>query len=163
MPFSRIRLSRLIRTSAPGAVLWIRFYVGAVFLCEGILKFLRPASLGTGRFATAGIPAPGSFAALDGVLEIGCGVLILVGLFTRLAAVPMVVDMIGALVITKLPILWGHAPLFKGESGWWDFAHEARLDVAQLCGSVFLLLVGAGRYSLDTRLDLALTEPAASR
>nr|WP_308122074.1 DoxX family protein [Streptomyces sp. TRM70350] len=104
--------------------------------------------LGTGRFC---IPAPGFFGPVDGVFEIVCGALILAGLATRLAAVPMVVNMLGALLITKLPILWGDAPLFEGESGWWDFIHESRTNLAQLCGSVFLLLVGAGAWSLDAR------------
>lgn len=70
----------------------------------------------------------------------------------RLAAIPMIVDMIGALLITKLPILWGTAALFTGKSGWWDFVHESRVDLAQLCGSVFLLIVGAGAYSADAAL-----------
>ncbi|UQA97546.1 hypothetical protein [Streptomyces halobius] len=78
--------------------------------------------------------------------------LLLAGLLTRLAAVPMVVNMLGALLITKLPILWGDTPLSTGKSGWWDFAHESRTDLAQLCGSLFLLIVGAGAYSLDVRL-----------
>lgn len=81
--------------------------------------------------------------------------MILVGLLTRIAAVPMTVDMLGALLITKLPILWGHATLFRGEHGWWDFLHESRLDLAQLCGSLFLLIVGAGTYSVDARLSTA--------
>ncbi|MFJ5530467.1 DoxX family protein [Streptomyces sp. NPDC093261] len=160
MTQARTWLSRLTYTSAPGAVLWIRFYVGAIFLSEGILKFVRPAALGIGRFDKVGIPAPAFFAAFDGVFEIGCGLLILAGLLTRVAAVPMVIDMICALAITKLPLLWGHVALFKGESGWWDFAHESRVEVAQLCGSVFLLLVGAGRYSLDARLHHNLTAEA---
>jgi uncharacterized membrane protein YphA (DoxX/SURF4 family) len=62
-----------------------------------------------------------------------------------------------ALVLTKLPILWGHAALFAGEHGWWSFVHESRVDVAQLFGSVFLLIVGAGAYSLDARLSRAAT------
>ncbi|MFF4764119.1 DoxX family protein [Streptomyces sp. NPDC001292] len=70
---ARTWLSRLMYTSAPGAVLWIRFYVGAIFLSEGILKFVRTASLGTGRFDKVGIPAPAFFATLDGIFEIGCG------------------------------------------------------------------------------------------
>ncbi|MGW0732021.1 DoxX family protein [Streptomyces sp. NPDC002851] len=144
--------SRPAATSAPSAVVLIRLYVGAVFLFEGIQKFLYPDELGTGRFDKAGIPAPGFFAPLDGVFEIVCGLLLLAGLFTRLAAVPMIVNMLGALLITKLPILWGEAPLFEGESGWWDFIHESRTDLAQLCGSLFLFLVGAGAYSLDARL-----------
>jgi uncharacterized membrane protein YphA (DoxX/SURF4 family) len=152
MSWNSSRLSWLTDPSAPGAVILIRLYVGAVFLAEGILKFLRPEALGTGRFDKAGIPAPGFFAPLDGAFEIGCGVLILVGLFTRLAVAPMIINMLGALLITKLPILWGDAPLFRAESGWWDFIHEARTDIAQLCGSLFLLIVGGGTYSLDARL-----------
>jgi putative oxidoreductase len=152
MPTSTNPLTRLIATDAPAAVVLIRFYVGAVFLSEGIQKFVYPHQLGTGRFDKAGIPAPALFANLDGVFEIVCGSLILVGLLTRIAAIPMIVNMIGALLITKLPILWGNAALFPHESGWWSFAHEARVDVAQLCGSIFLLIVGAGVWSLDARL-----------
>lgn len=144
--------TRLTVTSAPAAVVLIRFYVGAVFLFEGIQKFLYPDRLGTGRFDKAGIPVPDFFAPLDGVFEIACGVLILAGLLTRLAVIPMIVNMTGALLITKLPILWGDAPLFTKAAGWWDFVHESRTDLAQLCGSVFLLLVGAGAWSIDARL-----------
>ena len=88
---------------------------------------------------------------LDGVFEIGCGALILVGLFTRLAVLPMIVDMIGALTTTKFPLLWGSAGLYPGEHGLWDFLHESRLEWAMLCGSLFLLLTGAGRLSFDAR------------
>ena len=67
----------------------------------------------------------------------------------------MIVDMLGALGITKVPLLWGHAPLYPKEGGLWDFFHEGRLEVAMLCGSVFLLVVGAGTYSLDARMNRA--------
>ena len=148
-----ISLAQLTATRASGAVVLIRLYVGLIFLGEGVLKFLRPDALGPGRFDKAGIPASTFFAYFDGVFEIGCGVLILAGLLTRLAAVPMIIDMIGALAITKLPILWGNAPLYPKEGGFWDFFHEGRLEVAMLCGSVFLLIVGAGAYSLDRRMN----------
>jgi putative oxidoreductase len=153
MSHREISLAQLTATRASGAVVLIRLYVGLIFLGEGVLKFLRPDALGPGRFDKAGIPASTFFAYFDGVFEIGCGVLILVGLLTRLAAVPMIVDMIGALAITKLPILWGNAPLYPKEGGFWDFFHEGRLEVAMLCGSVFLLIVGAGAYSLDRRMN----------
>ncbi|WP_433563010.1 DoxX family protein [Nocardia sp. CA-151230] len=162
MSDNRTWQARLTATSAPAAVIWIRIYVGVVFLTEGILKFTRPDALGAGRFDKAGIPAPGFFAPVDGVFEIVCGALILAGLVTRVAVVPMIVDMVGALLITKLPIVWGDAPLFARESGFGDFLHEARLDFAQLCGSVFLLLVGAGAWSVDARLTAA-TRAAASQ
>jgi len=138
-------------------VVLIRLYVGLVFVGEGVLKFLRPETLGPGRFEKSGIPASTLLAYLDGIFEIGCGVLILFGLLTRLATLPMIVDMVGALTITKLPLLWGDAPLYPKEGGFWDFFHEGRLEVAMLCGSVFLLIVGAGGYSLDNRLNRATT------
>ena len=148
-------LTQSTATRASGAVVLIRLYLGLIFAGEGILKFLRPDALGPGRFIKAGIPAGTFFAYLDGVFEIACGLLILVGLFTRLATLPMIVDMLGALGITKVPLLWGHAPLYPKEGGLWDFFHEGRLEVAMLCGSIFLLIVGAGAYSLDARMNRA--------
>jgi len=148
-------LNQLTATRASGAVVLIRLYVGLIFAGEGILKFVRPDALGPGRFIKAGIPAGSFFAYLDGVFEIGCGLLILAGLFTRLATLPMIVDMLGALGITKVPLLWGDAPLYPKEGGFWDFFHEGRLEVAMLCGSVFLLVVGAGTFSLDARMNRA--------
>jgi len=152
-------LTQFTATRASGAVVLIRLYVGLIFVGEGALKFLRPDQLGPGRFDKAGIPAGTLFAYLDGVFEIGCGLLILAGLLTRLAAIPMIVDMIGALTITKVPILWGDAPLYPKEGGFWDFFHEGRLEVAMLCGSVFLLVVGAGVWSLDARMNHPETAP----
>ena len=146
-------LNQLTATRTSGAVVLIRLYVGVIFAGEGALKFLRPDTLGPGRFIKSGIPAGTFFAYLDGVVEIGCGLLILAGLFTRLATLPMIVDMLGALGITKVPLLWGHAPLYPKEGGFWDFFHEGRLEVAMLSGSVFLLIVGAGAYSFDAGMN----------
>jgi putative oxidoreductase len=146
-------LNQFTGTRAPSAVVLIRLYVGLIFAGEGVLKFVRPDALGPGRFIKAGIPGGTFLAYLDGVFEIGCGVLILAGLFTKLATLPMIVDMLGALGITKVPLLWGHAPLYPKEGGFWDFFHEGRLEVAMLCGSVFLLIVGAGAYSFDARMN----------
>jgi uncharacterized membrane protein YphA (DoxX/SURF4 family) len=134
-----------------GAILLIRLYVGAIFVIEGVLKFVRPDALGPGRFAKIGLPVSDFLANLDGVAEIGCGLLILVGLCTKLATLPMIADMLGAILLTKVPLLWGNAALYPKESGIWDFLHEARLEVAMLCGCIFLLIVGAGAYSLDAR------------
>ncbi|MEH3141805.1 MAG: DoxX family protein [Mycobacterium kyogaense] len=129
----------------------IRLYVGLIFAGEGVLKFLRPDALGPGRFDKAGIPLPAALAYADGVVEIVCGAGILAGLMVRLAVIPMIVDMIGALTITKVPLLWRDAPLYPSEGGVWDFFHEGRLEIAMLCGSIFLLIVGAGSVSLDAR------------
>ncbi len=89
-----------------------------------------------------------------GVFEIGCGCLIILGLLTRLAAIPMIINMIVAIASTKIPMLLGHAywifSLPKLEHyGFWTMAHEARVDFAMLFGAIFLLIVGAGSISLD--------------
>jgi len=122
----------------------VRLIVGCVFLSEGIQKFLFSDSLGLGRFIRIGIPAPEVMAPFVGVVEIVSGVLVLVGLFTQLASIPLIIDMLVAISTTKIPILL--------EKGFWAMAHEARTDWSMLLGSVFLLLVGAGRWSLDALL-----------
>ena len=138
-------------TSTSAAIVVIRLYVGLIFAGEGLLKFTRPETLGTGRFAKVGIPDAALLAYFDGTLEIACGALILVGLYTKRAVIPMIVDMVGALALTKVPLLWGGAALYPAERGLLDFFHEGRLEIAMLCGSVFLFVAGAGTLSLDAR------------
>ena len=137
-------VNRIAAPDASAAVILIRLAVGAVFLSEGIQKFLFPAELGVGRFMRIGIPAPEIMAPFDGAFEIVCGVMLLVGLLTRLAAIPMIINMLVAISTTKIPILV--------KSGFWAMAHEARTDWAMLLGSLFLLIVGSGPWSLDARL-----------
>src|SRR6266581_933942 len=147
-------LQRILASGAPAAVLLIRLVVGAVFLSEGIQKFLFPNDLGAGRFIKIGIPAPQIMAPFVGVIEIVCGGLIIIGLLTRLAAVPLIIDISVAIISTKIPILLGHGfwrfSLSKLPAyGFWSMAHEARADFAMLLGSLFLLIVGAGAWSMD--------------
>jgi uncharacterized membrane protein YphA (DoxX/SURF4 family) len=134
---------RLLATNAPAAVILVRLIVGAVFLSEGIQKFLYPDALGVGRFTKIGIPAPEVMAPFVGVCEGACGVLFLLGLLTRLAAVTMTTNMLVAISTTKVPLLL--------HDGFWKMAHEARTDWAMLLGSIFLLVVGAGSWSLDAK------------
>jgi uncharacterized membrane protein YphA (DoxX/SURF4 family) len=135
---------KLLATDAPAAVVLVRLVVGAVFLSEGIQKFVYPDALGVGRFAKIGIPAPEIMAPFVGVCEIVCGALFLLGLLTRFAAVAMMIDMLVAISTTKVPLLL--------KDGFWAMAHEARTDWAMLLGSLFLLIVGAGSLSLDAKL-----------
>jgi len=135
----------------------IRLLVGWVFLIEGILKFLLPDELGVGRFTSIGIPAPQLMAPSDGVVEIVCGALVLAGLFTRWAAIPLLIDISVAIVSTKIPIWLGrgfwHFTLPKLKHyGFLSMLHEARTDFSMLLGLVFLILVGAGAWSLDAKL-----------
>jgi len=137
--------SRIAATNAPGAVVLVRLLVGGVFLSEGVQKFLYPATLGVGRFVRIGIPAASLAAPFVGVVEVVCGLLLLAGLLTRLGAILLVVDMLVAIGTTKVPVLL--------ERGFWAMAHEARTDYAMLLGSLFLLVVGAGPWSVDARLS----------
>ena len=123
------------------AIILVRIIVGTVFLFEGMQKFIFPAALGIGRFMKIGIPAPEVMAPFVGVIEIVCGLMVLFGLYTRLAALPLVIDMLVAIATTKIPILM--------EKGFWAMAHEARVDWSMILGSVFLLIAGSGRWSLD--------------
>jgi putative oxidoreductase len=132
-----------LATDAPRAVLFVRLMVGGVFLAEGVQKFLFPALLGVGRFAKIGIPAPQVLAPFVGVVEIVCGALVVLGIATRLAAIPLLADILVAIATTKLPML--------AKAGFWPTVHEARTDFCMLMGLLFLLAVGAGRISLDAR------------
>jgi putative oxidoreductase len=134
----------LLRTNAPRATILIRLLVGAVFLSEGIQKFLFPAALGVGRFVKIGIPAPQFFAPFVGVVEIVCGTLLIIGFITRLAAIPLLIDISVAIATTKVPML--------SRVGFWSTVHEARTDYCMLLGLVFLLLVGSGPLSIDARV-----------
>ncbi|HKR31993.1 MAG TPA: DoxX family protein [Terriglobales bacterium] len=137
-----------------GAVLIIRALVGWVFLVEGILKFRLPQELGVGRFTNIGIPAPHFMAPFVGGVEIVCGALVILGLLTRWACIPLLIDIVVAILSTKIPILLGHS--------FWRFAlpnvkhygilgmlHEARTDFSMLFGLLFLLIVGPGSLALD--------------
>jgi len=137
-------LTRTLRTQAPRSTILVRLIVGGVFLTEGIQKFLLPSELGVGRFVKIGIPLPEVMAPFVGVVEIVGGTLLLVGLLTRLATIPLIVNMLVAIGTTKIPILF--------KDGLWKAVHESRVDGSMLLGSIFLLIVGAGLWSLDVWL-----------
>ena len=124
-------------------LLLLRILVGWVFLSEGIQKFLFPAALGPGRFAHIGIPAPSLTAPFVGVVEIVCGALLIAGLFTTLAAVPLVIDIAVAISSTKIPMLL--------KQGFWAAMHDARTDFCMLLGLIAILCLGPGALSLDAR------------
>jgi putative oxidoreductase len=148
----------LFGTRAPGWSILVRFLVGlVVFLPEGIQKLAFPDILGAGRFANIGIPYPELMGPFVGVVEIICGTLIILGLLTRLAAIPLIIIMIVAIVSTKVPILLGHdfwifhLPKLP-RYGLWTMLHEVRADFDMLLGALYLQIEGAGAWSLDAML-----------
>ncbi|HEY2881495.1 MAG TPA: DoxX family protein [Pirellulales bacterium] len=139
----------------PAATVWLRFMCGGVFFWEGILKFVY-ANQGVGRFTKLGLPFPEFTATSVAVLEIAGGVLLMLGLGTRVIAVPFIVEMIVAMLTTKISMYLGTSPLPLPPSppqfGFWAVLHEIRSEYAQLLTVLFLMLAGPGRWSLDAVL-----------
>jgi uncharacterized membrane protein YphA (DoxX/SURF4 family) len=139
-------------TGGPKSILLLRLMAGGVFLWEGILKFVY-TNQGVGRFTKLGMPFPHFTADFVAVLEIVGGLLLLSGLFTRWIAVPFLVEMVVAILSTKISLYLGTSPLplppAPPRIGIWAVAHEIRSDYAQLLTTAFLLLNGPGRWSLD--------------
>lgn len=137
-------MNRLVHTDPRATILLIRLMVGAVFLSEGIQKFLFADQLGSGRFAKIGLPSPEFLGSFVGFFEILSGTLILLGLFTRLAAIPTLIIMLVAIATTKGAVL--------ANEGFWPMMHGSRTDWAMLLGSIYLIIEGGGKWSMDRKL-----------
>ena len=136
-------MNKIWRTSnIPTA--FARLAVGLIFLSEGLQKFIAPDVTGAGRFAKIGFSNPSLWAYFTGSFEIVCGVLVLLGLLTRFAAIPLLIIMIVAFITTKVPILI--------DKGFWAFAHEYRTDFAMTLLLIYLLIYGGGNNSIDKKL-----------
>lgn len=132
------------RTSL-GSILLIRVAVGLIFFTQGILKYIDPR-MGVLRFERIGFPHAYFTAHFVGTFEIVCGFLVLVGLWTRLAAVPLLIVITTAIATTKIP------ELFHANQGFWFMVSDARADFAMLCSLIFLIIAGGGPWSLSSRL-----------
>jgi uncharacterized membrane protein YphA (DoxX/SURF4 family) len=137
-------LKKFLTTDSSKATLLIRLMVGTVFLSEGIQKFIFPAIRGAGRFESIGLPSPEFLGSFVGSFEIVCGVLILLGMLTRYASIPLIIIMLVAIFTTKLDIL--------AEKGFWDMMHASRTDWSMLLGSMYLFIKGGGYGSIDNTL-----------
>jgi len=124
-------------------LLLLRLLVGWVFLSEGIQKFMYPAALGVGRFEKIGIPYPHFTAPFVGVVEIACGAMLILGIATIYAVVPLVFDIGVAIATTKVPMMQ--------KQGFWAAMHEGRTDFCMLLGLIAIACLGAGRWSLGRR------------
>lgn len=138
-------LKQIITTSNEKSLILVRLIVGLVFFSEGIQKFLFPAVRGAGRFESIGLPSPEFLGGFVGFFEVFCGVFILMGLMTRLAVIPTIIIMLVAISTTKVDIFI--------EKGFWEMMHASRTDWSMLLGSIYLLIKGAGKWSLDKKLE----------
>jgi uncharacterized membrane protein YphA (DoxX/SURF4 family) len=138
--------------TGPSAILIIRVMTGTVFLWEGILKFVY-VNQGVGRFTKLGFPFPDVTAHWIATGEIIGGLLLIFGIFTRFVSFYFMIQMIVAVLSTKIDLYFGISPLpmppAPPKMGIWAVLHEIRSDFAQILGCLFLLLEGAGRRSLD--------------
>jgi len=137
-------IKKIVKADNSATTLLIRLMVGVVFLSEGIQKFLFPAIRGAGRFEKIGLPEPEFLGSFVGSFEILSGTLIIMGLFTRLAAIPTLIIMLVAIYTTKIDILLNQ--------GFWEMLHAARTDWSMLLGSIFLIIKGGGYMSVDNCL-----------
>ncbi|WP_160070351.1 DoxX family protein [Sphingobacterium bovisgrunnientis] len=140
-----MKFQKITKTDVSKTTILIRLMVGAVFLSEGIQKFLFADTRGAGRFEKIGLPYPEFLGSFVGTLEVICGFLLLIGLFTRLASLPLIVIMLVAIATTKSEILI--------EKGFWEMMHSSRTDWTMLLGSIFLLIKGGGKWSADKTFE----------
>lgn len=124
------------------SIVFIRLAVGLIFFTQGMLKYIDP-SMGILRFARIGFPYPDFTAHLVGTFEIACGFLVLIGLFARLASIPLLIVILTAIATTKIP------ELLHPNQGFWFMVSDARTDFAMTMGLLFLISAGAGSWSFD--------------
>jgi uncharacterized membrane protein YphA (DoxX/SURF4 family) len=132
-------------TRGPAGIILIRLAVGLIFFTQGILKY-TDLKMGVLRFARIGFSHPDFTARFVGTFEIVCGLLVLLGLWTRIAAVPLLIVISTAIATTKIP------ELFRPNEGFWFTVSDARTDFAMFCSLLFLILLGGGAWSAESML-----------
>lgn len=139
----------------PKATILLRLMAGSVFFWEGIMKFVF-VNQGVGRFTKLGIPFPGPTATFVAILEIVGGVLLMSGFLTRFISIPFIIEMIVAILSTKIRLYNGTFPLplppVPPKVGMWAVLHEVRSEYAQMITCAYLLIAGPGPWALDALL-----------
>lgn len=137
-------INAILKTNGRNQTIIVRVIVGLVFLSEGIQKFLFPEFNGTGRFEQIGFVHAQFWAYFTATFEIICGMAVIIGLVARLASIPLFIIMLTAFVTTKWPILT--------EKGFWAMAHAYRTDFAMTLLLIYLMIYGAGNWSVDAKI-----------
>jgi putative oxidoreductase len=132
------------------AVLIARVVLGLVLIAHGLQKLVSNGFGATSAsFAKMGVPLPPVSAAYATLVELGGGILILLGALTTAAAVLVVLDMLGAFAFVHVS-----KGVFVGGGGW-------ELVAVIAVGAVLLAVGGAGRYSVDHAMSARRTAVAA--
>ena len=137
--------NRIITTEPNRTFFLIRFMVAAFFLVGGALKFSYPELQETGFYQNFGFMSASTIVAIITYLEIICGLMIMAGLFTRVATIPLLLIISFTVIVGKLPIIF--------EEGFWLMAHISRIDFAMFLSCIFLLVNGSGYWSLDWKMQ----------
>src|ERR1035438_2922149 len=131
-------------TRGPRSILLVRLAVSLIFFTQGILKYIDP-NMGVVRFTRIGFPHPYFTAHFVGTFEALCGLLVLLGLWTRLVSIPLLIVIATAIATTKVP------ELFRANQGLWYMVSDARTDFAMFCCLLLMIWVPAGSSSLHAR------------
>jgi putative oxidoreductase len=134
----------IISTNPNKTIIVIRFMIGIYFLAGGVLKLYMPGLQETGYFQNIGFASAGNIAITISIVEVVCGLLIIAGLYTRIAAITLLFTILFTFITGKVPIVY--------EEGFFLMAHLSRIDFALFLGCIFLVLTGSGYWSLDHRM-----------
>ncbi len=139
--------TQILYTVNDNKLIFIRLIVGLIFFSEGIQKYLVVSMLGPAYFKEIGFNHPMFWAYFTGGFEMLCGILILFGLLTRLASIPLLIIIITAFITTKLPLL--------AANGLLTFLHEYRTDFSLTLLLILLVIYGGGNWSVDLKMLLS--------
>ena len=103
-----------------------------------------PSNFGEQMLGGLGVPLPVFMAYVVTFVELFGGILLILGLLSRLAALLLTIDLVVAILLVKVNV-----GLLSGSSG-----TGAELDLALIAGLLVVLLAGPGRFSLDQALGL---------
>ena len=128
----------------------VRVVAGVVFFMHGFQKlFLMGFGGVAGFLGGQGVPAPGLFAVIVTLVEFLGGLALIVGLFTRIAAILLAIDMLVALLTVHLP---GGFFITNGE-----------LPLMLLAAAIGLAVGGPGEAALDRLLATRTRNPTLAR
>lgn len=139
-------INHLIGYHPSFSALVLRLVLGMIFIAHGYPKLFKkdfgPQGF-SGFLKSVGVPAPLLFAYVVGTVEFFGGILLILGLFTRLSAIVIAINMIVAMWKVKFKT----GMISKVMEGGWVGGYE--LDLALLAMAFVLTILGAGKFSLD--------------
>lgn len=149
-------LNRTLDRGLPAVPLILRVILGSIMALHGWQKLtvMGPSNFGNDMLAGLGVPAPVLAGNVVTYAELIGGILLIVGLGTRLSAAVLTVILAAATILVKLD-LGLIAPMGSPLPG-------AELDLALIAGLITLIIIGPGRLSADAALGIESDVAAGS-